>query len=557
MALDREPVDHGLDDHRFLAGRRGTFLEMRSVMPPERIRWVLTIGLGLCICAAPLLFWGKALRCYFLKLDDFFYLAESRTGASLLTNLFKPHNAHVIPLFRIETYFLSRLAGTLQRVPEVLGIACFFNLLLAMLLAGHLVTRETWRVSLGLVTMAGVGMSTVLGPAVLWYAAGQALASGTVILAMLIALSAWTNRGGRHFLLMACLAAVAAPMFWSAGYTAGPVAAAYLVPRRRTADRIAAFFVLAASLMTGGLLWLVARHEAHADGSGPNDVIKLAQRIPAGLALTVQAIPEILIINNLGLDAPTTSSQGLALCAIVALSWCVLRNRTAANRQLRLAARPMSSPHVVEFLQSVNRLEAAGAVLIVASFWLIYTARGDYSFDNLRALGWYHALPQLGAVLLAFGWRRGNPAEAPVKRLNPPTFAELAFVAGLTTVLLLLQMPRANRVIFDFDGAAAAIPVGESESPPRPASWADLVERARKQQRALARLDRVEKIARERETSRSGLREAIGRLSVPGLPVGLTDMDAIDLLSLPESGSLTHPEAIRAAVTAALSDESP
>jgi hypothetical protein len=517
----------------------------------------LTVGLGLGICVAPLLLWGQALRSYFLKLDDFYYLAESRSGSALLLNLFKPHNAHVVPLFRLETYLLTRLAGTLERTPEVFGLACYLNLLLAMLLAGHLVARETCRVFLGLAAMAGVGLSTVLGPAVLWYAAGQALASGTVILAMLIALCVWRKLRSTRFLLLACLAAMAAPMFWSAGYTAGPVAVAYLAPHGRSADRIAACLVLAVSLAIGGFIWLLFRPAVLSGGTEHGDASQLIRQIPTGLAHTAQAIPEILILNNVGLDASTTRPQGLALCAMLALAWFASSGKRRVNSHGREWGWSTLSPRIGRLLSSLHRLEAAGAVLIVASFWLIYTGRGDYSFDNLRALGWYHALPQLGVVLFAVGWWWQHPEPSSVARFSPPTFAELLCVAGLTTILLLLQMPRASRVIFDFDGAAAAVPVGGSQSPARPASRANLAARALSQRRALSRLDRAEKIAREDGISRSEIREIVGRFNLPGLPAGLTGLDAIDLMSLPESGSLANPEAIRGAVRAALSDESP
>ena len=44
-------------------------------------------------------------------------------------------------------------------------------------------------------------------------------------------------------------------------------------------------------------------------------------RLPAGVSHTVQAIPEILILNNLGLDARTTRFQGLVLCLLLFTGW--------------------------------------------------------------------------------------------------------------------------------------------------------------------------------------------------------------------------------------------
>ena len=98
---------------------------------------------------------------------------------------------HIVPFFRLETHVLSRIAGSLEALPGVLGWASFGTLVLAILLLGHLVARETGRPDRGLTAMAAVGFSSVLGPAVLWYSASQALACGTVILAMLAALQLW------------------------------------------------------------------------------------------------------------------------------------------------------------------------------------------------------------------------------------------------------------------------------------------------------------------------------------------------------------------------------
>ncbi len=110
------------------------------------------------------------------------YLARSRTPAALREHLFTPHNGHVVPLFLLETHVLARMAGTLEALPAVLGWASYATIVLAMAATGHVVARETGRVARGLAAMAAVGLTSVLGPALLWYAAGQALAAGTMVL---------------------------------------------------------------------------------------------------------------------------------------------------------------------------------------------------------------------------------------------------------------------------------------------------------------------------------------------------------------------------------------
>ena len=155
------------------------------------------IAIGVGICAISFGLWRVPLRWYLIKLDDFDYLDRARTTAALLRHLFTPHAGHIVPLFRLETHILCRLAGSLEALPGVLGLACFGTLLTAMMLTGHLVARETGRPDRGLVAMAAVGFSSVLGPPVLWYAACQALACGTIILAMLAFLQLWRTRGAK------------------------------------------------------------------------------------------------------------------------------------------------------------------------------------------------------------------------------------------------------------------------------------------------------------------------------------------------------------------------
>ena len=192
------------------------------------VRWVPSILLALAICVAPLWLWEVPLRCFFLKSDDFVYLVRSRTAVALGNHLVSPHHGHVVPLFLLETHLLARLAGSLEALPTVLSWASYATMVLAMAATGHLIAWETARPALGLAAMAAVGLTSVLGPTVLWYAAGQALATGTMIVAMLAALQAWRGRGSWWWLALGLLGAIAAPLLWSAGYVAGLVGMAYL-----------------------------------------------------------------------------------------------------------------------------------------------------------------------------------------------------------------------------------------------------------------------------------------------------------------------------------------
>jgi hypothetical protein len=66
---------------------------------------------------------------------------------------------------------------------------------LAMAATGHVVAWDTERPALGLAAVAALGLTSVLGPTLLWYAASQALAAGTMIVVMLAALQVWRARG--------------------------------------------------------------------------------------------------------------------------------------------------------------------------------------------------------------------------------------------------------------------------------------------------------------------------------------------------------------------------
>jgi hypothetical protein len=488
-------------------------------------RWAAAILVGLILCAGPLWLWGEPLRWFFLKSDDFVYLARSRSSAALREHLFRPHNGHVVPLFLLETHALARVAGSLEALPVVLGWASYATLVVAMAAIGHVVARETGRAACGLAAMAALGLTSVLGPALLWYAAGQALAAGTMVLLMLAALQAWRARGSWWRLALGLSAATAAPLLWSAGYAAGPVGVAYLWADGRRACRRAAVVLLASPLAVAVLVWCVA-------GRGFAPASRLAARplrdalpVEAVVAHSAQAICEALILNNLGLDAATTAGQALVACAILAGLWSWSRRRPGPDGPRRR--------------RRINPLEAAGAAMVIITFGMIFAGRGtETTFDNLRGLGWYDAMAELGAVLFVSGWCSGDLPSPPPAAIAPPGRAGLLCVVLLAAVLLALQAPRVERVIFEYDGMAA--PVGpHSPGVVAERTRAGLAARAGAQRQALARLDRIERAARRGEVDRAGIPRAIERASVPGMPARLPDFDPAALLDIP--GDPTQP----------------
>ena len=277
-------------------------------------------------------------------------------------------------------------AGRLARSSAgVLGWAAYATLLLAMAAAGHLVAWETGRPATGLAAMAAVGFIERAGagvPLVLgepgaggrhddsghagcapglagrgsWWLLGLGLAGGDRGSSVLV--GRLHCRLGRHGLSLgrrpAVLPSPRRPFPWSPRWR--PALLVWGVAGQAIARR----------------LHLAVRPLGPAHGS-------------PGLrsAHTAQAVCEALIFNNLGLDAATTAAQAIVLCALLAGVWAWSRRRF--DRAARADVR------------RINPLEAAGAVLVVARFGMVFAVRGtETTFENLRALGWYDAIPQLG-----------------------------------------------------------------------------------------------------------------------------------------------------------------
>jgi hypothetical protein len=450
-------------------------------------------------------------RTFILKGDDFDYFAESRNGERLAASFWKPHNVHIVPLFRVWCYVLIQLAGRLERLPSVVAIASFGVLPLLVLAVGRFVARETGRWSTGLAAAAVLALSSVLHPALTWYSAGQSLWAGLAIAGTLLALQAWRHSGGTWRLVIGAVGPWVAVAFWSGGYAAGPAGMAYLWADGRPRSRNAAFVPIVSAGVLAVLTFLLRGQEILAAQDPSSARMALPVRLARGTLHACQAASEALILGNLGLDASTTAAQAFVLCASAALIWMCsrkpLRNRSA--------------------------LEATGAALLVVSYLLAYAFRGSSEFANLRELGWYHAIPELGAILFAAGW-----LSAARSRANGAlSRRDACALIGLVGMLLMLQTPRAERL---FVGA----------TPPRTRSAA--LGRGQRevvlQREILARLDRAQAIALQLGIGRKAIHDAFGRVLGPGVPAPIKTVDAAALLDLPWEGRLSDPKRVRAAL---------
>jgi hypothetical protein len=472
-----------------------------------------------------------------LTLDDFAHVAESRTMAELQQHLLLPHNAHLVPLLRLWTFLWVRLAGTLERLPMMLAVASYLTYVLAMLLVGHVVAWESGRSALGLAAMAAFGISAVLEPSVRWFGASVSLLAGATAVAALAALQRWRGRKGWWWLALATVATAVAPWFWSGGYVAGASGFAYLWADGRSRARKAAWLPLAASAASALTSFAVAGRAivaaSHFSDRTPAQAFKALQ----GTLSTAQAIAEVLVLRNLGLEAVTAPYQALVLVLMLAAIWAWSR-----GRPFRL-----------------NALEAAGGTLAVLGFLLAYTARGYFEFDNLRDLHWYRAIPQLGAVLFAAGWwmGRAQPGEPPPRALVRPTRGGLLAVLGIGLIANTLQRP-----IIHAEFLTRVYPLSASEQvwypvPPLQRLRARylIAEEAAWQRRSLARLDRAEESARRASIGRAVIRRSIGRVLVPGMPAEIAGLDGVNLLSLPEEGTQRDPDRIRSLLVPLLTPE--
>jgi hypothetical protein len=170
---------------------------------------------------------------------------------------------------------------------------------------------------------------------------------------------------------------------------------------------------------------------------------------------------------------------------------------------------------------------------------MVYYFRGDMPYEDLRPVAWYCAIPQLGAILFVAGWwsRRG-PLVTPALRARL-TRRGLLTVVIVSSGLVALHLPRTGRLLL-------------AGAPPMTAAEADIFkvpelqrlralyladEHARRQRRALTRLEWVERIGRELGVGRETIRRTFGRVLVPGIPELQRESDAAALLALPASDS--------------------
>jgi len=513
----------------------------------------------------------EPLEFYRLFSDDVAYVASSRNWHRTVSNLFVPHNTHIVPAWRLVTWALVACSGNLERLPTVLAIASYSILVAVMLLTGRLVARETGRTILGLGSMVLIGTTSLMLTPVTWYSAGQPLWAGLGILATLWYAQSYRRSGRWPTLVLAALTAPIAGWFWTVGHMAGPAAAVYLWVDGRRRCRLAAAVPLAATVLAVALSLALAVRQIDSTISFHGRTIREAVNPLQGLLHTGQAIPENLVFGNLGLTVPTTQSQGTLLTLGLFVLWssrwwrCRSRSRKAVEHHHELGDMPPRAP-------LFNPLECAGAAIIIGGYLMEWSFRGYLEFQFLRTINvrflvpWYDSIPQIGAVLLAAGWwsaaRRGEPRPNLAARPTVLTWTGSLALGLLVVVLIVLNRPRVDAL------TRASMP------PLLPSEWLQFpserhlmiransvqLNEAKWQRSYLRRLDHGEALARRMGWSRDTIHTALGHPWVPGtvgfLRPSLYDLyDAVGLLDLPEHGPPVDAATVRGALAELFAQE--
>jgi predicted outer membrane lipoprotein len=515
---------------------------------------------------------------YQLYSDDVAYVAGSRTWDRTVASLLVPHNTHIVPAWRLVTWGLVASAGNLRRLPEVLAFASYGILVAVMLMAGRFVARETGRTGPGLAATSLVGTSSLMLTPAAWYSGGQPLWAAFGILAALWYAQCFRRNGRWPGLVLAAISAAMAGGFWSAGHLAGPVSAAYLWSDGRRRCRLAAAVPLAATAVAVALMLSLAARPMDSTVSFHGRTVREAANPVQGAITTAQAIPENLILANLGLEAETTPIQGIALTLGLLLFWVSRRWQRQPEAPWFGSAGPAAFPSSSDAASpgpparrpswltlAFNPLECAGAAIVLGCYLLEWTFRGYFEYHNLRTLStyvivpWYDVIPQVGLALFAVGWWSGprRPA-APIlrtadRRPTPPTRAAALGLALLTLALIVLNRPRVDALI-----RGTCPPLLPSERVKFKITRLQTMRantllslRVDWQRNYLRRLDQVEPIARRLGVGQDGIRAAFGHIYIPAatgrLLLSQRELyDVAAILDLPPRGRPMDPAAIRA-----------
>jgi hypothetical protein len=374
-----------------------------------------------------------------LLYDDFtFFLVPSWTWDAAWDHLWQPVNEHAMPLSRLLTVLLVRLAGSVSALPYILGVPGLISLFLCSGLVYRFVRLELGHPVYGLLGMAFFGVTSQFEEAVSWYSASFSLVSLLFVLLGLLLAQNWLRGGRRYHLLGCALGTALAASCFAGGALGGPLCALYLIlpstggvapVRRGSRARLLAAFApvagtalfLAVSLPRTTQVILHAEHyrgETALDAFHPEIALLYSARSLvdnlflgtfgiSGVALPLFLVPPLLV--------------GLSVAA--ARWW-----KRAPNRSLLLL----------------------GAAFIFTSYFLIYGARSEWKYEAIVVSSRYQVFSHLGLTFfLAGGLPRWQ--DWLVAGRNPWAPAQgRIWLRGLL-ILWLIQMPRSLPLFYNSD----------------------------------------------------------------------------------------------------------
>jgi hypothetical protein len=436
--------------------------------------------LGILAGLASLLLNVPALVFPVLMQDDFEILVQSWTWQQATENFWVPQNEHVMPLGRLFTYGLVRLAGRASMVPFAAAVVGPLGLLLALGLLYRFVRRELRHPLYALTAVILFGVSSVYQQAVFWFAASFSVLALDWILLALLAAQSWRQTGKAIHLDLCVLWTALAPAWFASGILAGPLCCLYLLPSRRQHEGTShgRFDHVTLVPLLGTLLFLAVSlprtaatimHLPHYDGK---TALEAFQPV-TGFVYTCRSVVDNLLIGLLG---TYTMDYALPVPLVVVLLV------------------PLAAALFWWWRQAPDgRLLLLGAGLIGSSYLLTYSARAEWGYVGVMTgpmMGRYHLLPQLGLALVVCGGLPGRNGrwfcldEAGV--LSRGQVRSLALLIGLCFVV---QLPRG--VLFRF--------------PPSP-----------EQARAFLQIDALDSLCREQHISGNAAREVLPPLPIPG-----------------------------------------
>jgi hypothetical protein len=395
---------------------------------PERVRRV-----ALLIAVATLALYARPLLFPVVLFDDWQVLTQSWTWEGAWAGLWVPQNEHAMPLGRLLTYGLVRLAGRPTWVPYVAVAMGPAALLAGLGLLYLFVRRELGHAFYGLTAAALFGVTAVYQQGVWWFSAAfSVLALDTALLALLAA-QRWRQTGRAFHLGLAVAWSALAPGWFAVGVLAGPLCCLYLLPAGRDEGGPRGWRrALALLPLLGTALFLAVSlprtaaaimHLPHYEGKTALQAVGPL----TGLAYTCRSVVDNLLLGAAGvwsLPVPVPL-VAVALAGLgLALIWWW---RQAPRRRLILL----------------------GLGFLGGSYLLIYSARAAWPYEMMTqpVMCRYHLLPQLGLALIVAGGLPGRNGRC--FTLDEPgalTRRQARGLALLVGACLLVQLPHAVAV---------------------------------------------------------------------------------------------------------------